>query len=251
MSPVIESWLSVIEASLYVQRDGLDNYHVLMCGLQTIVASHGLERAIADVEAACPFHRVKAKVAHLPEKLQLFDMGVLGRAMCVNNIWQSSMHGDAHELGDQRAAPGSAWDVVTQAWKLVVTARPSRRMLRKAPPGERPKKRIGAPQAACPPAFAPMGGAADAALQPAVEEAAVAAEAALQPAVEEPVVAAACPLRPEPQDASVGESLEGDDFVCETEVAEAFPLRPETRDACVGESWWGDDFLWRTIFDMP
>ena len=73
----------------------------------------------------------------------------------------------------------------------------------------------------------------------------------MQPAVEEPVVAAACPLRPEPQDASVGESLEGDDFVCETEVAEAFPFGPETRDACVGESLWGDDFLWRTIFDMP
>ena len=128
MSPVIESWLSVIETSLYVQRDGLDNYHVLIAGLQTIVSSHGLEHAIADVKVACPFHHVKAKVAHLPEKLHLFDMGLLGRAMCVNNIWQSSMHGDAHELGDQRAAPGSAWDVVTQAWKLVVTARPSRRM---------------------------------------------------------------------------------------------------------------------------
>ena len=80
----------------------------------------------------------------------------------------------------------------------------------------RPKQRARASEAACPAALPPVGDAAE-----------------------------ACPLRPKTQDAGVGQSLGGDDFVWQTEAAEAFPLRPETQDACVGESLGGGDLMWQ------
>ncbi len=130
MSPVVQSWLAAMEKLLYVDSKGKD-YYMFMTALQDSVRDHGMERAVAPPDAASPVHLLQARHAGHGKKRHLFDTEVVFRAMCINNIWQSTRgcaEGTAaHEVGDQRADVDSIWQLVSEAWKSA-TPGPRRRL---------------------------------------------------------------------------------------------------------------------------
>ena len=241
-SRLARGWLDRMETDLL--SSGKMQYTHCMGALQECIKAHGMEGAIASASAASPFRRLRAVHAGVSAKRHLFDRGALTFAMCVNNIWQSSMKcstgRDAYTLADAVPEPGSMWTELSELWKGI----PHRRVRHKA---------------ACPETKA----------CPVVSKPAC-------PVVSEPRTPekAACPEKDSERDADLkpgADNLhaERSDLVCSLCMgllcspvslapelsagagASSGGVAPVMADKCVGESRWGDSFLWRTIMDMP
>ncbi len=143
MSPVLQRWLAAMEEVLYVVPK--NDYTMFMRALQNAVRDHGMERAVAPPGAASPVQRAHAKYAGDSKRRHLFDAEVVRRAMCINNLWQSTQDcaqgAPVHELCDQPADADSLWQLVSDTWKSVAPS-PCRRLRSKVPFAP-------APQTAC------------------------------------------------------------------------------------------------------
>ena len=120
-SHIARRWLDHIEAHMFSECEL--TYNVFMTLLAREVQSHGLEHAIAGLEVASPFNRLHAAHAGLSAKRHLFDVSALDSAMCVNNVWQTTMSctsgADAHSKCNSVAEHGSIWSEVVSRCKVI------------------------------------------------------------------------------------------------------------------------------------
>ena len=116
-SPVLRSWLDKIEA--WVTTSRRVRYEEAFQMLTQAIRAHGLEGAIAPVNAAScmgPQERERPLQALSAGR---YNDDVIFSAMAINNFWQSSKNLD-EEMSHRRAAavpePGSIWaDVLRRA----------------------------------------------------------------------------------------------------------------------------------------
>ena len=211
-SRIGRSWLDRIETTLFSSTRL--RYNASMTMVAHDVQSQGMERTIADVSVDSPFNRLQAVHADASAKRKLFDMAAVGSAMCVNNVWQTTMRcttgADAYTTCNTVAEQGSAWSEVTAFWKAV--------------PHKRARCKTPCHVQADTPHQLHVGG-----VPPVTTTDHTSDDAALLVA-----------HRP----SSSGDSI------CAVEDKHAGSTHA-TADKCVGESVWGDVFMWRTIMDLP
>ena len=224
-SRIARSWLDRIESAIFSTNKLV--YCNFMTALSLEVRNAGLEQAIACQRRASPFNRLSAVYAGLTAKRHLFDKTALDGAMCVNNIWQSSMKTttgtEAYEVCDRVADPDSIWMEVSTRWKRHANLVPTKRLRHKT---------AAIPQA---------GGVAPEMVEQ--DDANSSSSAAnLVPTTR---------LRRKteaiPQAGGVAPDVARAPTMADKCVGDVRTFA----DKCVGESVWGDPLGWRTIMDMP
>ena len=203
-------------------------YNVFMIALQGVVRECGMEAAIAPVSCCAPWDRLKAAHAGGGAKRHLFNADALGGAICINNIWQSSISAqdgkEAHAKGDMQPDTNAAWQLVSELWRRAPVV-PRRRLSKK---GKKAEPRVR--ELTC---------------------------NAVTVATQTDICGVGGVPQPSTLSATMAELVDSGGMPRSSGGVGSHDVhrhagagRVVTSDACVGESIWGDPFVWQTILGM-